>query len=79
MEQFSQDDLTRFLASLDSHLTKPRCIVLIGGAAASLGYGISRTTTDIDTLESTADLKEAIRLARAELEASVERRRVLDG
>ena len=66
MEQFSQDDLTRFLASLDSHLTKPRCIVLIGGAAASLGYGISRTTTDIDTLESTADLKEAIRLARAD-------------
>ena len=66
MEQFSKDDLSRFVTALDSHLAKPRSIVLIGGAAASLGYGISRTTTDIDTLESTADLTEAIRLARAD-------------
>lgn len=64
MKQFSQDDLSRFLASLDEHLTEPKDIVLIGGAAASLAYGIHNTTSDIDTFDNIADIKEAIRLAR---------------
>jgi hypothetical protein len=64
MTQFSQDDLSRFLESLDSHLEKPKEIILIGGAAASLAYGISKTTSDIDTIDNIADIKEAIRLAR---------------
>jgi hypothetical protein len=66
MKQFGHDELSRFLAALDSHMVKPRDIILIGGAAASLAYGISKTTSDIDTLDSIANLKEAIRLAREE-------------
>ena len=41
-------------------------MVLIGGAAASLAYGITRVTTDIDAIDDIAELEEAIRLARLE-------------
>ena len=66
MKLFNQSEFTRFLASLDGHLEKPRRLTLIGGAAASLAYGISRTTSDIDTIDSIADLEKAIGLARKE-------------
>lgn len=66
MKQFDQNELTRFLQSLDRHLLQPRDIVLIGGAAASLAYNIARTTTDIDTTHSVADIEEALALARKE-------------
>lgn len=66
MKRFGQNELSKFLESLDRHLEQPREIILIGGAAASLGYGINRTTSDIDILEGIADLIEAIRLAREE-------------
>lgn len=66
MRNFHRDELTRFLESVDEHLSGPRCIILIGGAAASLAYGISRVTTDIDTITDLADLEEALRLARSD-------------
>ena len=66
MRKFRRDELTRFLESLDTHLTEARRLVLIGGAAASLAYGIKRVTTDIDTIDDTADLEEALQLARSE-------------
>lgn len=66
MKPFSQDELSRFLVSLDRHLEKPKRLTLIGGAAASLAYGIRRTTSDIDTIDSIADLEKSINLARKE-------------
>ena len=65
MRRFGRDELTRFLKSVDNHLSEPRRIILIGGAAASLAYGISRVTTDIDTIDDIADLVEVLRLARS--------------
>lgn len=66
MTTFGPHELTRFLKSLDKHLSGPRRVVLIGGAAASLAYGITRTTTDVDTIGDIAELEEAIQLARLE-------------
>lgn len=64
MRKFRRDELTRFLESLDKHLSGPRRIILIGGAAASLAYGITRVTTDIDTINDISDLEPALQLAR---------------
>src|SRR5436309_2065480 len=66
MRHFGRDELARFLAALDKRLSGPRLIILIGGAAASLGYGITRVTTDIDTISDTTDLEDALRLARSD-------------
>lgn len=64
MRKFGRDELTRFLESLDRHMSEPRQVTVIGGAAASLAYGVTRVTIDIDTINSIADLDEAIKLAR---------------
>jgi len=66
MRKFRRDELRLFLGSLDKHLSGPRRIILIGGAAASLAYGISRVTTDIDTISDITDLEAALDLARSE-------------
>lgn len=71
MRKFGRDELTRFLASVDNHLSGPRRIILIGGAAASLAYGISRVTTDIDTIDDITDLAEVLRLARLDTQLDV--------
>lgn len=64
MRKFHRDELKRFLESVDEHLARQCRIILIGGAAASLAYGISRVTADIDTTTDLADLEEPLRLAR---------------
>lgn len=64
MRKFHRTELRRFLVSVDKHLSGPRSVILIGGAAAALAYGATRVTTDIDTVNDTADLEEALRLAR---------------
>lgn len=64
MRKFHRDELTRFLQSLDSQLSQPRRVVLIGGAAAALAYGITWATTDVDTIGNIADLEGALQLAR---------------
>ena len=66
MRRFHAGELTRFLESVDRHLSGPRRIVLIGGAAATLAYGVSRVTTDIDTIDDIADLAVALRSARSD-------------
>jgi len=66
MRKFHRTELTRFLGCLDTHLSQPTELIMIGGAAASLAYGIDRTTTDIDITETTSGFEEALRLARQE-------------
>ena len=46
--KYAQDELERFLGLIDSELSRPCTIVLIGGAALSLGYRSSHATTDMD-------------------------------
>jgi hypothetical protein len=64
VRKYRRDELTRFLESVDEHLPDPRRIILIGGAAASLAYGISRVTADVDTITDLAEFEGALRLAR---------------
>lgn len=42
-------ELERFLVAVDRALTRRVSIIVIGGSALSLGYGINSVTTDIDT------------------------------
>lgn len=64
MKEFESDELKRFLRSVDDQLTQPAELLLIGGAAAALAYGVSRSTTDIDTMHDTSHLEAAFRTAR---------------
>jgi len=58
-------EIERFLRAVDLALTRPATVVVIGGGAAALKYGIDDPTTDIDTFNPLgADLKRAIRAAR---------------
>ncbi len=51
---------------MDKQLPEPRELLLIGGAAASVAYGVNRTTTEIDTNAETADLEAAFQATRDE-------------
>jgi len=42
-------DLERFLAAVDSALTRQVDVIVIGGAAAALHYGVQQATRDVDT------------------------------
>jgi hypothetical protein len=58
-------EIERFLRAVDLALKRPATVVIIGGGAAALKYGIDDPTTDIDTFNALgADLKRAIRAAR---------------
>ena len=48
MKQFLPEELIQFLQKTDEFLTADCELIVIGGAAASLAYGVTRTTTDID-------------------------------
>ncbi|HEY4057465.1 MAG TPA: DUF6036 family nucleotidyltransferase [Kofleriaceae bacterium] len=64
-ERFHRDELERFLRAIDTHLTKPTKITIIGGTAASLGHGVDDTTVDIDLYQSSTDeLQRAAACAR---------------
>ncbi|MBI5545689.1 MAG: hypothetical protein HY901_17515 [Deltaproteobacteria bacterium] len=46
--RYAQDEMEQFLRQVDAELARPCTIVLIGGAALSLGYHSSHATTDMD-------------------------------
>ena len=63
--RFSRDELQYFFDTLDDCLEEPTKIVLVGGSAVILAYGVTTTTVDIDTFtNSTAALDKALELAR---------------
>jgi hypothetical protein len=49
METFLRQQLERFLEAVDAALDEPVEVVVIGGSAAALHYGVARATRDIDT------------------------------
>jgi len=58
-------EIERFLRAVDLALDRPATVIVIGGGAAALKYGIDDPTTDIDTFNPIgADLRRAIDAAR---------------
>ncbi len=49
MKTFLREQLKEFLAAIDAALDRPAELVVIGGSAAALHYGVARATRDIDT------------------------------
>ena len=65
MNIYQTEELNRFLEEVDVHLAEFTPLLIIGGAAVALGYGIDRATRDIDTWEELPDeLAEAVIKAR---------------
>lgn len=65
--QFGKTELYRFLAAVDRHLHADAEIVVIGGSAMLLEYGVDAVTNDVDTFESNqAIVEEAAKKARIE-------------
>ena len=52
MKTFSSDDLATFLRAIDKELNEPFRLLIIGGGAANLAYGVTSYTCDIDTLHT---------------------------
>lgn len=48
MNQYLPEDISRLLKATDELLEREFSLIIIGGAAASLAYGATKTTTDID-------------------------------
>ncbi|SRR6266545_3725639 len=66
METFLREQLERFLKAVDAALAAPVRVVVIGGTAAALHYGVRRATHDIDTWTTVpAELAAAAENARA--------------
>jgi hypothetical protein len=67
MKQFLPEDILEFLQKTDEFLKADCDLIVIGGAAASLAYGVTKTTTDIDlATEIPKHLQEALKLASEE-------------
>jgi hypothetical protein len=49
MRTFLRKQIERFLEAVDDALQEPVGVVVIGGSAAALHYGVARATHDIDT------------------------------
>jgi len=49
LRKFLRNDFERFLEAVDAALTAPIELVIIGGSAAALRYGVTQATRDIDT------------------------------
>jgi len=65
MKAFLRQQLERFLEAVDMALHEPVEVIVIGGSAAALHYGVARATHDIDTWTTVpADLAAAAEAAR---------------
>ena len=65
MRTFGKDELEQFLVAVDQALTHPVNVIVIGGTAAALHYGVTRRTHDIDTWTAVkGDLATATERAR---------------
>lgn len=69
MRVFLREQLERFLEAVDGALAGPVEVIVIGGSAAALHYGVTRATHDIDTWTT----------VQAELAAAAERARAATG
>ncbi len=63
---FPRDAIEKFLRAVDRSLKEPVTILVIGGTAATLRYGATRATQDIDTLTA---VSKALAVAASEARA----------
>lgn len=62
--EYSRQELAEFFEAVDECLEQPARLILVGGSAVILAYGVTTTTEDIDTFNtSTAALDAAIQRA----------------
>jgi hypothetical protein len=67
MNTYLVEQLIRFLEAVDAALDGPTTVVVIGGTAAALHYGVRYPTKDIDTWTSIPEsLARAVETARGE-------------
>lgn len=52
MKYFSSDQIRNYLRFIDEKLSAPLHLLIIGGSAAGLAYGITGHTRDIDTFQT---------------------------
>lgn len=65
MKTYLAEELTRFLQAVDGALDQPTEVIVIGGTAAALHYGVKNPTRDIDTwTKITESLARAVEKAR---------------
>jgi hypothetical protein len=70
--EFGAADIQRFLEAVDRHLQAPARLVIIGGSAAALAFGVASTTEDIDTENRvTDDVRQAIERAADETRLAI--------
>jgi hypothetical protein len=69
MRTFFKDELEWFLRAVDHALVQPVEVIVIGGTAAALHYGVTRATHDIDTWTA----------VKGDLAAAAERARLATG
>ena len=69
MKAYTPAELRRFLNAVDRALEAPSEVVIIGGAAAAIAYGVASGTRDIDTWTR----------VRSELAAAADRARAATG
>lgn len=66
MIRYPSTEIIEFLQAVDRHLSGEHHMIVIGGAAATLAYRASTTTSDIDTASRiTEELRRAVELAKA--------------
>jgi hypothetical protein len=81
VRRYNRIELVKFLRGMDEELSAPVEMLIIGGAAASLRYGATSTTRDIDTWTTIpAAVHQAAHRARAKtgLEIPLEQASVAD-
>ena len=70
LEDFDRRQLLTFLRAVDRNLESDAAVVVVGGAALSVAYGVEKRTSDIDVIDlvkgSNADLSNAVSKARKE-------------
>src|SRR5688500_6263488 len=72
MRKFTAQELRRFLVAVDGALKGPAEVVVIGGSAAALRYGVTSTTKDVDTFNRVSpELARAVEQAQDETGLSI--------
>jgi len=65
VKTYLKEQLEHFLEAVDAALNEPVEMIVIGGTAAALHYGVKHPTRDIDTWNAiNASLAEAVKKAR---------------
>ena len=71
LRRFLPAELKAFLAAVDSALPDRVFVILLGGGAAALGYGVRSGTKDLDTLTEVSAIEAAIKRAREQTGLSI--------